>query len=248
MKALILAAGLGTRLMPLTANTPKALVRLNGMPLLEIIIRKLARRGFSEIIVNVHHHADQVRHYLDTHAFPGIQISISDESGELLGTGGAILHARWFLDGKVPFLVHNVDVISDIDLNALYQANLQRQSLATLAVSHRNSSRYFIFDNKGFLCGWRDVANKVVRWSGKPNEEAKSLAFSGVHVINPDIFKLFTEKGKFSIVDTYLRLAKSYPIDCYFHSGNIWFDLGKKEQISFVSRYLSNHPEMNSLL
>jgi len=244
VKALILAAGLGTRLMPLTANTPKALVRIHGIPLLEIAIRKLTREGFSDITVNIHHHAGQIIDYLAGHPFPGARINVSDESEMLLDTGGAILHARRFLDGPEPFLVHNVDVISDIDLQALYRANRTGQHLATLAVSHRSSSRYFLFDDKGMMCGWKDTANNKTRWSGEPVDNAKPLAFSGVHVIHPGIFELLTEKGRFSIVDAYLRLARSHPVGSYFHTGNAWLDVGKKKQLPVAARYLSKHPEM----
>ena len=244
MKAMILAAGLGTRLMPLTANTPKALVRVSGIPLLEIVIRKLTREGFSDITINIHHHAGQIIDYLAGHSFPGTRINVSDESKMLLDTGGAILHARRYLDGTEPFLVHNVDVISDIDLQALYRANLSGQHLATLAVSHRNSSRYFLLDDKGLLCGWKDAANDKTKWSGKPIGNAKPLAFSGVHVIHPNIFELMTETGRFSIVDAYLRLARFKPVGSYFHTGNAWFDVGRKEQLPVAARYLSKHPEM----
>jgi N-acetyl-alpha-D-muramate 1-phosphate uridylyltransferase len=243
MKGLILAAGLGTRLMPLTATKPKALVEVNGVPLLEIAIRKLARAGFTDIIVNVHHHAGMVIEYLKNQSFPGVNIAISDETGELLDTGGAILHAQWFLDGKEPFLVHNVDVISDVNLQTLAEAHLKNDGLATLSVGERQTSRYFLFDNSMKLVGWKDISKDVTRWADKPVELAKPLAFSGIHIISPEIFHLFEEKGKFSVIDTYLRLAKNHPVYGYVHQGKTWFDLGKPDQLASVSQFLAAHPQ-----
>jgi len=248
LKALILAAGLGTRLMPLTATTPKALVSINGITLLEIAIRKLAGEGFNDIIVNVHHHASQVKEFLWRHHFQNVTISISDESDELLDTGGAILKARWFLDGKEPFLVHNVDVISDIRLKSLLDEHIKRGGLATLSVSDRQTRRYFLFDGYLKLNGWKDTSTGETRWAGDPVQQAQPLAFSGIHMINPEIFRLMEEKGRFSIIDTYLRLAKTKPIYGYLQAGQTWFDLGKPEQLEAVSRFLTNHPEYTAEL
>jgi NDP-sugar pyrophosphorylase family protein len=243
VKALILAAGLGTRLMPLTATTPKALVKVNGITLLEIAIRKLVAAGFDELIVNVHHHADQVISYLEMSQFGNVIISISDETDQLLDTGGAILKAKWFLDGKEPFLVHNVDVISDIDLEALLATHFSKGGLATLSVMDRTTKRYFLFDDELTLAGWTDTSTGEIRWSGNPLPQAKRLAFSGIQIINPEIFYLFKEKGRFSIIDTYLDLSKTKPIHGYIREGMTWFDLGKPEQVELVSEYLQEHPK-----
>jgi NDP-sugar pyrophosphorylase family protein len=243
LKALILAAGLGTRLLPLTTTMPKALVPVNGIPLLEIAIRKLARAGFTDIIVNVHHHAGMVIEYLKNQPFPGVNIAISDETGKLLDTGGAILHARWFLDGKEPFLVHNVDVISDVDLKSLVEEHKTKGGMATLSVGERQTSRYFLFDQSLKLVGWKDVSKDVTRWADKPVELAKPLAFSGIHIISPGLFNLFDEKGKFSVIDTYLRLAKNHSIYGRLHQGKAWFDLGKPDQLETVSEFLAAHPD-----
>ncbi len=222
MKALILAAGLGTRLMPLTASVPKALVSINGITLLEIAIRKLAREGFNEIIVNVHHFAGQVVDYLKMSQFENVNIAISDETDLLLDTGGAILKARWFLDGNEPFLVHNVDVISNISLKALLSEHIERKGLATLSVIDRQTRRYFLFDESLKLRGWKDTFSGETRWSGDPMPDAKPLAFSGIHIIDPGMFNLIEEQGKFSIVDTYLRLAG---IGVYLRAHAAWGDL-----------------------
>ena len=243
MKALILAAGLGTRLMPLTAATPKALVKVNGTTLLEIAIRNCAAQGFNELIVNVHHHSDQIRDYLSSHSFPGTSINISDESDLLLDTGGAILKAKPFLDGYEPFLVHNVDVISNTNLHQLYLHHINNQCLATLSVLDRNTKRYFLFDNNLRLTGWTDTSTGETRLSGTPAEYATKLAFSGIHIISPEIFKYINDHGRFSIIDTYLKIGANHLICGYLQPGVTWFDLGKPEQIEAVSSFLQNQPE-----
>lgn len=243
MKALILAAGLGTRLMPLTSTTPKALVKVNGMTLLEITVRKLAAAGFNEIIVNVHHHANQVIDFLNGFLLPGTYIAISDETEQLLDTGGAILKARWFLDGKEPFLVHNVDVISNTSLHQLHSDHINRRALATLSVMERQTRRYFLFDRDLRLCGWTDTSTGEIQWADKPDLEVKKLAFSGIHMISPEIFNVLEEKGRFSVIDSYLKLASKYLIYGHVQDGLTWFDLGKPEQIEVVSKFLNDHPD-----
>ena len=243
MKALILAAGLGTRLLPLTAGIPKALVSINGITLLEITIRKLAREGFSNIIVNVHHHSAQVMEFLKRNQFHGTNISVSDESGQLLDTGGAIFKARWFLDGKDPFLVHNVDIISDISLQSVLAEHMAKGGLATLSVSHRQTKRYFLFEDILRLRGWTDTSSGEIKWAGNPIKQPQQLAFNGIHIINPEIFSLIDEEGRFSIIDTYLKLAGEHPIFGHVQSGKTWFDLGKPDQLEIVASFLKDHPE-----
>jgi NDP-sugar pyrophosphorylase family protein len=243
LKALILAAGLGTRLMPLTASTPKVLVKINGMTLLEIAIRKLASEGFNEIIVNVHHHAEQVVKYLEKCRFDNIDIAISDEREELLDTGGAILKAMWFLDGNEPFLVHNVDVISNIDLRSMLAEHLRSGGLATLSVLDRSTKRYFLFDDRLRLNGWTDTSTGEFRWASLSLKYSKKLAFSGIHIINPAIFNLITQSERFSIVQTYIELAAKHPIFGYVQPEMTWFDLGKPDQLDKVSAFIKEHPE-----
>jgi NDP-sugar pyrophosphorylase family protein len=243
LKALILAAGLGTRLMPLTAHTPKALVRVSGMTLLEIAIRKLAFHGFSEIVVNVHHHARQVVEYLEMKRFGNLEIAISDESDYLLDTGGAILKARWFLDGKEPFLVHNVDVISSLDLRNFYRFHLENNALVTVSVTDRQTKRYFLFDDELRLRGWTDTSSGEIRLTAGVEAPLKKLAFSGIHVINPGIFDLFEEQGRFSIIDAYLRLAGGHPIYGFIQPGMSWFDVGKPAQLEDAEKFLRDHPD-----
>jgi NDP-sugar pyrophosphorylase family protein len=248
MKAMILAAGLGTRLMPLTRNTPKALVRINGIPLLELALKKLVREGFDEIIVNVHHFAGEVINYLSEAEIGEAIIGISDESGQLLDTGGGILNASWFLEGDEPFLVYNVDVVSDIDLGRMFARHRQTAALATLAVRSRPSGRYLLFDGHHRLCGWEDAQNQQIRWAGQPAGGFQRMAFSGIHVISPEIFPLFTESGTFSIIETYLRLAGEHLIAGFYHTDDsAWFDAGKPDQLERISEFLSHHPEYLAL-
>lgn len=224
MKAMIFAAGLGTRLKPLTDTIPKALVEVNGMPLLEIQIRKLISFGFNKIIVNVHYFSKMVREFLDSRKYEA-EIIISDETDELLDTGGGLFKASWFFDDRKPFLVQNVDVLSDIDLSAFYKKHIENNYLASLAVRNRETSRYFLFDQENFLSGWENTKtneNIITRSDTK----LKRLAFSGINIIDPEIFELIDRKGKFSITNTYLELSENHKIYGYQHDADVWFDLG----------------------
>jgi len=241
---MILAAGLGTRLMPLTAQIPKALVSINGITLLEIAIHKLAREGFNEIIINVHHHPDKVLDFLAKKTVKDVRLAISDEKEQLLDTGGAIQKARWFLDGNEPFLVHNVDVISNISLKSLLASHRDKQSLATLSVINRKTRRYFLFDNDLKLKGWTDTSSSATRWASEPTPGTRPLAFSGIHILDPGIFSLMEDTGRFSIIDTYLKLAGQNAIHGHIQNDCTWFDLGKPEQVDLVSAYVNNHPEL----
>jgi NDP-sugar pyrophosphorylase family protein len=231
MKALILAAGLGTRLLPITKTIPKALATINDITLLELLISKLKRNGINEIIINVHHFADQIIDFVEKENYFGIDIRISDERELLLDTGGGIKNAEWFLNDKTPFLVHNVDVISSIDLNDFADFHVRSGSIASLAVRNRKTSRYFLFDENNTLCGWKNIGtNKQI--ITKKTGNIQSYAFSGIHVISPQIFNLIDQTGKFSIVDEYLRLSKDYKISAYNHDASLWMDLGNVENLN----------------
>lgn len=232
MKAMIFAAGLGTRLEPLTNNKPKALVEVNGMTLLEIIIKRLKSFGFDEIIINVHHFANQIIHFLNHNDNFNTRIEVSDESAQLLDTGGGLKKASWFFDDNKPFLVHNVDVLSDINLDDLYKTHLSTKALATLAVRNRKTSRYLVFDSSDNLCGWKNITTGEKITSRQPDGETALLAFSGIHIINPRLFTRITQEGKFSIIHTYLQLADQYPIKAYQHDNTKWIDVGKPETIN----------------
>jgi len=241
MKAMVLAAGLGTRLRPLTSGRPKALVEVAGRTLLEITLARLREFGVHEAIVNVHHYADMVVDYLRTHQNFGMRIEISREDDELLDTGGGLKHAAWFFQEKLgngpartdePFLLHNVDVISRIDLRAMIEVHRERGALATLAVQQRPTSRYLMFDDQSQLCGRRSgPESSPVEWA-RQSRNAQALAFSGIHIISPRIFELMNEQGAFSIVSAYLRLAgQGEKILAFRADGSYWRDLGRPENV-----------------
>jgi len=233
MKAMILAAGLGTRLRPLTNERPKALVEVSGRTLLEITIHRLASFGVRDFIINVHHFADKVVEYLAQEKNFGFRIEISREDA-LLDTGGGLKKAAWFfLDGPNddPLILHNVDVISTIDLSRMLQSHAENHALATLAVQDRDTSRYLLFDERSELCGrqaGRDGTADMVR----PATKIQALAFSGVHVISPRLLPMISEEGVFSIITTYLRLAgQKEKIQAFGADEYYWRDLGKPESI-----------------
>lgn len=234
---MVLAAGLGTRLRPLTNDRPKALVEVGGRTLLEITLERLRSLGVSEVIVNTHHFADRMQEYLAAHGSFGMRVEISRED-ELLDTGGGLKRAGWFFleAGDAPFLLHNVDVLSNIDVDAMVRFHRERGALATLAVQDRATSRYLLFDGDGLLCGrraGRDGEPQMARAA----EGAQALAFAGIHVISPRIFSRLKEDGAFSIIDAYLRLAAEgeaiagFRADAYY-----WRDLGKVESIVAAER------------
>jgi NDP-sugar pyrophosphorylase family protein len=238
MKAMILAAGLGTRLRPLTDNTPKALAPIGEETLLSLLIRKLHRAGFNEIIVNVHHFAEQVRSFLNTLQLKEMRIEVSDESDKLLDTGGGLKKASWFFDDEKPFLLHNVDVMSALDLNNLYRTHIQKGPLATLAVSDRESFRYLFFDDEDVLRGWKNTKTDEVKPQGLKEKELHPFAFSGIHIIDPLIFSLTSEEGKFSMIDLYIRLSKIAEIRCYKHKPEKWMDIGTPAALEKANRRL----------
>lgn len=239
MRAMILAAGLGTRLRPLTNDRPKALVEVAGHTLLEITLRRLSGFGVRDVIVNVHHFADTVVDYLRANNNFGMRVEISRED-VLLDTGGGVKKAAWFFleDGGDAFILHNVDVLSTIDLRRMVAFHVENRALATLAVQDRETSRYLLFDEHNQLCGrraGRDGSPEVVR----PAKEVKALAFSGVHVISTRMLAMLTEEGVFSIVNSYLRLAEAGQRILAFRSDEYyWRDLGKPENVAQAARDL----------
>ena len=235
MKAMILAAGLGTRLRPLTDDRPKALVEVAGRTMLEIALSRLRAFGIREVIVNVHHFAGMVLDYLKTNDNFGMRIEISREE-VLLDTGGGLKKAaHFFLEDssglEEPFILHNVDVISTIDLQRMVQLHIKSRSLATLAVQARESSRYLLFDKRLQLCGrrsGRDGETELVR----PLQHMQALAFCGIHVISPRLLAMMTEEGAFSIVDCYLRLAgREEKILAFRADECYWRDLGTPDKV-----------------
>ena len=235
MKAMILAAGLGTRLRPLTDNRPKALVEIAGRTLLEITLSRLRAVGVREVIINVHHFADMILEYLKTNDNFGMRIEVSREE-VLLDTGGGLKNAAYFfLEDSTrfekPFIVHNVDVISAIDLRRMVQFHTENQALATLAVQDRETSRYLLFDQQLQLCGrrsGRDQKTEFVRSS----QQVQALAFSGIHVISPRLFAMMIEQGIFSIITSYLHLAANGEKILAFRADeSYWRDLGRPDNM-----------------
>lgn len=231
MKAMVLAAGLGTRLRPLTNDRPKALVEIAGRTLLEIALTRLRDFGVRESIVNVHHFADKVVDYVREHDF-GVKVEISREDDVLLDTGGGLKKAAWFFQGSdKPFFLHNVDVISDIDLGRMLESHARHGALATLAVQQREASRYLLFDENGELCGRRagKDAPAEMAW---PCSQPQALGFCGIHVISPRLLSMLTEDGVFPIIPPYLRLAAaSEKILAFRADGYRWRDLGTPEHL-----------------
>lgn len=237
MKAMIFAAGLGTRLYPLTGSIPKALVKVAGKTLLQRAIEKVGQAGFTEIVINIHHFGDQIIEFLHLNQNFGLNICISDEREQLLDTGGAILKAAPLLRGGQPFLVYNVDVLSNIDLSQLYDFHVKKGGIATLAVRNRQTSRYLLFDSEMRLSGWKNIVTneeKIARRSA----EYDAFAFSGIQFIDPALFDMITETGKFSLIPLYLRLAEVHVIHGFRDTSSLWMDLGKPGQIQEAERLL----------
>ena len=244
MKAMVLAAGLGTRLRPLTNDRPKALVPVGGRTLLQISLERLSSIGVRDVIVNVHHFADLMIDYLKANKSFGLHIEISREE-ELLDTGGGLKKAAWFfLENSSatcePFILHNVDVISNIDLGRMVQFHARRNALATLAVQNRETSRYLLFDGDGQLCGRRAGRDGKVEMIAQVSDP-QARAFSGIHVISPDLLTKMTEEGAFSIIPTYLRLAAAGEKIVAFNADEYhWRDLGKPESIAQAEHELQS--------
>ena len=255
MKAMVLAAGLGTRLRPLTDDRPKALVTVGGRTLLEIALRRLQTVGVREVIVNTHHYADMIAEYLESHDNFGMRIEISPEE-ILLDTGGGLKKtAPFFLEkgaSSEPFLVHNVDVLSTIPLDRMVRLQKEQRALVTLAVQDRLTSRYLLFDQHNQLCGRRagrgvgavasdnspaipgppQFEHETGKQTGQP-DPVQPLAFCGIHVISPDLFSLMEQEGAFSIIDVYVRLAAQGKRILAFRADEFyWRDLGRPESIA----------------
>lgn len=240
MRAMIFAAGLGTRLKPLTDTMPKALVPVGGQPLLAHVIRKLADAGYNHLVVNVHHFPDQIIGYLQEHDF-GVRIDISDERDFLLETGGGIAHARPFLEGE-PFLVHNVDILSNLDLGWLREQH-RPESLATLLVSERQTQRYLLFREDGRLAGWTNLASGEVR-SPYPDLDpsaCRRLAFSGIHYMGAGIFEAMEAlemPRRFPIMDFYLKACDRYPIYAAIQPSLRLLDVGKLDTLAAAEAFI----------
>jgi MurNAc alpha-1-phosphate uridylyltransferase len=229
-KAMLFAAGLGTRLKPWTDHHPKALAMVNGKSLLQRNIEYLQQNGIHNVVVNVHHFADQIIEAIKQNNGWGSKVTISDETEEVLETGGGLLKAAPLFAGEENIVVMNADILTDMPLTAMMDVHLRQQPLATLAVSKRNTSRYFLFDEALRLSGWENVKTGEVK---KVRDTATiiQMAFSGIHIINTNLFSLISRAGKFSMVDVYLDLAPAHVITGFDHTGSLLLDVGKPESL-----------------
>jgi NDP-sugar pyrophosphorylase family protein len=237
---MIFAAGLGTRLLPLTDGTPKALVEVGSVTLLERTIDALVVAGCDRIVVNLHHHAELISDFLASGSWPGAEILVSIEPGAPLETGGGLKRARHLFRGDRIILVHNVDVISSVNLAALARGHEASGALATLAVNRRPASRLLVFDESG-LCGRIDTRTGTEEWAGVPSDGQWRAGFTGIHALSPDILTQLTESGAFSIMLSYLRLAAAgasiLPLDV---SGEKWMDVGTPERLAAARQELED--------
>ena len=232
---MILAAGLGTRLHPITRNIPKALVDINGRTLLQINIEKLKQFGFDNLIINLHHFPEKIREYLNVHENFGINIEFSFEE-QILNTGGGIKKASWFLNDTQPVLVHNVDILSDVNFADMLKFHNDHQALVTLAVSKRNTGRQLLFDEQNMLKGWENTVSGEQKLVKSEEATLDRFAFSGIQIISSGFFDLVTEEAAFSIIDSYLRLAATNKIIAYKHNPENWFDVGKIDELELVKK------------
>lgn len=239
MKAIILAAGTGTRLKPMTDTIPKALVRIENYTLLEIVIRRLAGFGVTKIVVNVHHFPEQIIDFLRSMNNFGLDINISDESSLLLDTGGAIKKASRFLTGDDPVLVHNIDILSNLNIDELVAFHQEKDALATLAVKARPTTRSLIVDNSGRLCGWEYPEKRLSIMTRDNRKGLKTTAFSGIYVISPRLFDKFPDEEAFGFIPWILDLAASEKILTWDQSPAFWYEAGRLDAIAVATHALS---------
>ncbi|MBR3951512.1 MAG: nucleotidyltransferase family protein [Bacteroidaceae bacterium] len=239
MKAMIFAAGLGTRLRPLTDTMPKALVPIDGKPLLHHLLHKLQHAGCSHVVINVHHHAQQIIEYVERHDY-GMRIAISDESNMLLDTGGGLRKAGSLLEGDEPILVHNVDILSNIDFDTLLQSH-HPDNLATVVVSQRNTSRYLLFDKEMRMRGWTNINSGDVKPQGLDTTPLQQTAFAGIHIVSPRIFEQMRNMpDKFSIIDFYLQAMSEHRIMGYIPQDFTMLDVGKIDSLAPAEEFVKS--------
>ncbi len=236
MKCMIFAAGLGTRLRPLTLDRPKALVEINGISLLEInICRLIDLFGVTEIIINTHHFSEKIEAFLKEKNNFGIRIETSHEIKKPLETGGGLKKAAWFFDDRQPFFICNADILSTIDLNKMLDAHLKSKAAVTYAVQKRDTSRYMLHDEKMRMCGWLNLKQKKII-IGRNASVLDMYSFSCFHVVDPKIFKTFPPEDYFTIIDWYLKICDKYKIMGFNHIGDSWCDIGTPEMLKEAER------------
>ena len=233
---MILAAGLGTRLKELTKDKPKALVEVAGKPLLQRNIENLVAQGFDTIVINIHHFGDQIVDFVEQHHFDA-KILISDERGALMDTGGGIVQALPYFRDTQAVLVHNVDILSDVDLRAYYDGFLRSNDDAWLLTQDRQTSRKLLFDADQLLIGWRNLNDGSFKWVNGAKEGFKELAFNGIHVFKPSIFETYPVQ-RYSIIDLYLELATQHKIRSQEIQPNFWFDIGKINDFNKIDNFI----------
>ena len=237
MKALVFAAGLGTRLKPLTDSVPKALIPVNGIPLLKHVAMKLKAAGVSDLIINVHHKGDQIIDFVRSENEFGMQVKFSDETGQLLDTGGGLKFASWFFDDSFPFFVHNVDILSNVDLTDFYRFHQQSGALASLFVSKRKSDRCLLFDDNNYLRAWKNEISGEIKPPCVELSLLHKFAFNGIHVISPHLFQYMNQwEGKFSVIDFYLSIASQYAVAAYCPEGVETVDVGKLDSLKAANQ------------
>jgi NDP-sugar pyrophosphorylase family protein len=237
MKAMILAAGKGTRLGKITKSIPKALVDINGKSVLQLAVEKCNASGFEDIIINVHHFADMVEDEVNRLTKMGFNISVSDEREKLLDTGGGLYKAKHYFDDK-PFLLYNTDIITDLDLNLLLDCHKNNDGIATLAVRKRPGNRFFLIDVSGRIRGWCNKATGEEIITGSKCDYLSEIAFSGIHILNPEIFD-FMDEGVYSLTSLYLDLAEDHKIFTFIHDEGFWTDIGSVENLEYARKYYS---------
>jgi NDP-sugar pyrophosphorylase family protein len=236
MKAMIFAAGLGKRLGKITESIPKALVDINGKTALRLAVEKCTDHGFSDIIINVHHFADMVEDEVKRLNKAGFRITVSNEREMLLENGGGLYKAKDFFDNK-PFLLYNVDIISDLDLTSLYNYHLGKKGLATLAVRNRPGKRFLLIDYNGQLRGWRNISTGEQILAGNTETVLSEIAFSSMHITEYEIFN-YMHEGVYSMISLYLKLAEAHKIYTLRHNDGYWVDVGTPESLEFVRKLL----------
>ncbi len=242
INAMIFAAGFGSRLKPLTDHRPKALVEVAGMPLLEIALRKMERLGIPKVVVNVHHHADQMFDFLNHFKSSQMEVLISHEQDQILDTGGGLLKARHLFDAQASILLYNVDILTNANLNKFIESHLNANHSVSLMVKHRKASRFLLFDDQMHLAGWRQAdGSGETRLSNK--QTLKPFGFQGIHIIKPSLFDHMTEQGSFPIVPFYLRVAGELPIVGYESADSDWFDIGTPKKLAVAEAYLKSHTQ-----
>lgn len=235
---MIFAAGLGTRFKPWTDSHPKALAIVNGKSLLQRNVEYLQLYGIRDVVVNIHHFPQQIISAIEKNKGWGSNIMISDESDEVLETGGGLLRAKNLLQGDEPFVTLNADFLTDLNINDLLKFHNLKKALISFGITNRKTSRYFLFDGDNRLCGWRNTSTGEEKIS-IAKDNLKEMAYSCVVIFQPEIFDLVPQRGKFSLVETYLSLAADYPIYGYDHTGDKLVDVGKPESVAVAEKLFS---------